>query len=93
MGLQRDGDYHFDRYLFVVDLFTVQKASLQRSQALWTAQRPRDRSESHDRIPSNMTELPAEPFGPLARLLGYVLAITAVAMLVYAVFPEFRLLP
>jgi hypothetical protein len=73
--------------------FTVQKASLQRSQALWTAQRPRDRSESNDRIPSNMTELPAEPFGPLARLLGYVLAIAAVAMLVYAVFPEFHLLP
>ena len=43
-----------DAYLLYI-FFTVQKASLQRSQALWTAQRPRDRSESHDRIPSNMT--------------------------------------
>jgi len=81
-----------DAYLLYI-FFTVQKASLQRSQALWTAQRPRDRSESHDRIPSNTTELPAEPFGPLGRLLGYVIAIAAAAMLVYSVFPGFHLLP
>ena len=77
-----------DAYLLYI-FFTVRKAGLQRSQTLWTPLRSRDRSESHGRIP----ELPTEAFGPLGRLLGYVVAIAAVAMLVYAVFPGFRLLP
>jgi len=81
-----------DAYLLYI-FFTVRKAGLQRSQTVWTPPRPRDRSESHGRIPSNMTELPTDPFGPLGRLLGYVIAIAAVAMLAYTVLPGFHLLP
>jgi len=81
-----------DAYLLYI-FFTVRKAGLQRSQTLWTPLRPRGRSESHGRIPSNMTELPTDPFGPLGRLLGYVIAIAVFALLVYTVFPGFHLLP
>ena len=81
-----------DAYLLYI-FFTVRKAGLQRSQPLWAALRPRDRSESHGRIPSEMTELPTDPFGPLGRLLGYVIAIAVFALLVYTVFPGFHLLP
>ena len=81
-----------DAYLLYI-FFTVRKAGLQRSQTVWTPLRPRGRSESHGRIPSDMTELPTDPFGPLGRLLGYVIAIAAVAMLAYTVLPGFHLLP
>jgi hypothetical protein len=40
-----------------------------------------------------MTELPRDPFGPLGSLLGYVIAIAAIAMLVYTVSPAIRLPP
>jgi uncharacterized protein len=52
-----------------------------------------DRSGPHDRIPSGMTELPRDPFGPLGSLLGYVIAIAAIAMLIYTVLPAIRLPP
>jgi len=81
-----------DAYLLYI-FFTVRKAGLQRSQTVRTPLRPRGRSESHGRIPSEMTELPTDPFGPLGRLLGYVIAIAAVVMLLYTVFPGFHLLP
>ena len=81
-----------DAYLLYI-FFTVRKAGLQRSQTVWTPPRPRDRSETHGRIPSDMTELPTDPFGPLGRLLGYVIAIAVFALLVYTVFPGFHLLP
>jgi len=81
-----------DAYLLYI-FFTVRKAGLQRSQTVWTPLRPRGRSESHGRIPSDMTGLPTEAFGPLGRLLGYVIAIAAVVMLLYTIFPGFHLLP
>jgi hypothetical protein len=34
-----------------------------------------------------MTETPGDPFGPLNTFLGYVIAILAIAMLVYAISP------
>jgi hypothetical protein len=40
-----------------------------------------------------MTELVCNPFGPLGRLLGYVIAVAAIAMLVYTVSPAIRLAP
>jgi hypothetical protein len=38
-----------------------------------------------------MTELQRDPLGPLNRLLGYVIAIAAIAMLLYAVSNTIRL--
>jgi uncharacterized membrane protein YfcA len=81
-----------DTYLLYI-FFTVQKASSKRSQTLWAPLTPGDRSGPHDRIPSDMTELPRDPFGPLGSLLGYVIAIAAIAMLVYTVSPAIRLPP
>jgi len=40
-----------------------------------------------------MTELPRDPFGPLNTLLGYVIAILAIVMLVYAISPAIYLPP
>jgi hypothetical protein len=40
-----------------------------------------------------MIELPWDPLGPLGRLLGYVIAIAAIAMLVYTFSPAIRLPP
>jgi hypothetical protein len=37
-----------------------------------------------------MTELQRDPLGPLNRLLGYVIAIAAIAMLLYAVSNTIR---
>jgi hypothetical protein len=47
-----------------------------------------DRSGPHNRIPSDTTEIPHHPFGRLNRLLGYVIAIVAIAMLVDAIRPQ-----
>jgi uncharacterized membrane protein YfcA len=52
-----------------------------------------DGSRSHDRIPSRMAELPRDPLDPVYRLLGYMIAVIAIAMLVYAVSPAIRLTP
>jgi uncharacterized protein len=38
-----------------------------------------------------MTEPPRDPFAPLNTLLGYVVAIIAIAMLVFAALPQIRL--
>jgi uncharacterized membrane protein YfcA len=81
-----------DTYLLYI-FFTVQKAASKRSQTLWAPLTPGDRSGPHDRIPSDMTEFPWDPLGPLSRLLGYVIAIAAIAMLVYTVSPAIRLPP
>jgi hypothetical protein len=40
-----------------------------------------------------MTEFPRDPFEPLNTLLGSVIAIAAIAMLVYTIFPAIRLPP
>ena len=62
------------------------------SQTLRVPQTPDDRQ--HDRIPLRITEPSRDPFGPLNPmfgLLGYVIAIAAIAMLAYAVSPAIRL--
>jgi uncharacterized protein len=81
-----------DAYLLYI-FFTVQKAASKRPQTLWAPLTPGDRSGPHDRIPSDVTELPRDPFGPLGSLLGYVIAILAIAILVYTVSPPIRLPP
>jgi uncharacterized protein len=73
-----------DTYLLYI-FFTVRKVTSKRSHTLWDQLTPGDRSGPHDRIPS--AELPRDPFGPLNSLLGYVIAIAAIAMLVYTVLP------
>jgi uncharacterized membrane protein YfcA len=75
-----------DIYLLYI-FFTVQQAASRRSQRLWAPGTPGDRSGPHDRIRSDMAEPPRDPFGPLGRLLGYVIAILGIAMLVYAIRP------
>jgi uncharacterized membrane protein YfcA len=78
-----------DAYLLYV-FFTVQRAASTPSQTLRVSQTPGDRVGPHDRIPSRITEPSLDPFGPFDRvfgLLGYVIAIAAIAMLVYTIFP------
>jgi uncharacterized membrane protein YfcA len=75
-----------DTYL-LYNFFTVQKATSKRSQTLRAPLTPGDRNGPHDRIPSDMTELSRDPFGPLNTLLGWVILIAAIAMLVHTVSP------
>jgi uncharacterized protein len=79
-----------DTYLLYV-FFTVQKAALVRSQTLLAPHAPSDRSGPQRRIPSDMTGLPHDPFADLNNLLGYAIAILAIAMLAYTFFPAIRL--
>jgi uncharacterized membrane protein YfcA len=81
-----------DTYLLYI-FFTALKAASNRSQTPWAPLTPGDGSGLHDRIPSDTTELPRDPFGPLGSLLGWVILIAAVAMLVYTVSPAIRLPP
>jgi len=81
-----------DAYLLYI-FFTVQRAAMP-SQTLRVAQASGDRVGPQDRIPSRITEpshYPFGPFDPVFRLLGYVIAIAAIAMLAYAVSPAIRL--
>ena len=71
-----------DIYLLYI-FFTVQRAASERSQTLWAPLTPGHRSGPPHRNPSDLTE--RDPFGPLGRLLGYVVMIAAIAMLVYMV--------
>src|SRR5262252_1654535 len=78
-----------DIYLLYI-FFMVQWPASRRSQTLQAPQTPGHRVGPHDRIPSRLTEPSLDPFGPFARvfgLLGYVIAIAAIAMLVYTIFP------
>ena len=82
-----------DAYLLYI-FFTVQRAAPMASQTLRVPQAPGDRVGPQDRIPSRITEpshYPFGPFDPVFRLLGYVIAIAAIAMLAYAVSPAIRL--
>jgi hypothetical protein len=81
-----------DAYLLYI-FFTVRRATARGWQMLRAPQTPADRGEPHDSTPSNMTEFPRDPFEPLNTLLGYVIAILAIAMLVYSFFPAIRLPP
>jgi hypothetical protein len=76
-----------DAYLLYI-FFTAQRPASMPSQTLRVPQTPRD--QPHDRIPSRITEPSRGPFGPLDPvfgLLGYVIAIAAIAMLAYGVSP------
>ena len=73
VGLQCHGSHHFDRYLFVVYLFHATARGL-KVIAKTTALTPGDRGGRHDRIRSEVTAPPRDPFGSSAALLGYVIA-------------------
>ena len=77
-----------DIYLLYI-FFTVRKAASKRSQTLWAPLTPSEQSARHDRI----LDVIDEPFGPLSRLLGYIITILAVGMLLYTVSPAIRLSP
>jgi uncharacterized membrane protein YfcA len=75
-----------DAYLLYI-FFTVQRRA--------TLAPLGDRAAPDDRIPLEVTERSRDPFGPLGvvfGLLGYIIAIAAIAMLVYS-FPAVRLTP
>jgi uncharacterized membrane protein YfcA len=74
-----------DAYLLYI-FFTMQKAASNGSRTLSAPLTLDHRNGPHDRIASVMTEFPPDPFDRLNRLLGYVIAIVAIAMLVYAIF-------
>ena len=76
-----------DTYLLYI--FFTRRAASRRSQT--TLLTPGARSGPDNRIASDMTEPPRDPFAPLNTLLGYVVAILAIAMLVFAVLPPIRL--
>jgi hypothetical protein len=76
-----------DAYLLYI-FFTVQKTASNGSRTLWAPLTLGHRSGPHDRTPSDMAELPHDPFGRLNRLFGYVIAIVAIAMLVHAIRPQ-----
>jgi len=74
---------------FLLYIFFTRRAASRRSQT--TLLTPGARSGPDNRIASDMTEPPRDPFAPLNTLLGYVVAILAIAMLVFAVLPPIRL--
>src|ERR1700746_4057798 len=89
VGLQRHGGHHFDRRLFVVHLFHSTENGLKRisyivgSADTWPPEWPaRSHSFGHDITSSRSL------FGRLNRLLGYVIAIVAIAMLLHAIRPQ-----
>src|SRR4029077_18640214 len=75
-----------DAYLLYI--FFTRRASSRRSQT--TLLTPSAPSRPGSRIASYMTEPPHDPFAALNTLLGYVIAILAIAMLVFAVLPSIR---
>jgi hypothetical protein len=76
-----------DAYLLYI-FFTVRKSASNGSRALWAPLTLGHRSSPHDRVPSDITELPHDQFARLNHLLGYVFAIVALAMLVHAIRPQ-----
>jgi uncharacterized protein len=72
---------------FLYIFFTRRAASMRSQTTLLT---PGARSGPGNRIASEMTGPPHDPFAPLDTLLGYVIAILAIAMLVFAVLPSIR---
>jgi len=70
-----------DTYLLYI--FFARRAALRRSQR--TLLTPGAPSGSDYRIASHITEPPRDPFAPVNTLLGYVVAILAIAMLVFTV--------
>jgi hypothetical protein len=76
-----------DLYLLYI-FFTVRRTASDRSRTLWAPRTLGHRSGPHDRVPSDKTELPHDPSDLLNRLLGYVIAIVAIAMLVQTIRPQ-----
>ena len=73
----------------LIDLYLLYIFFTKRSRRSWAPPTtPGDWSTPHSRISSD-TDL----FGPLHRLLGYIIAIAAVGMLLYAISPAIRPLP
>jgi uncharacterized protein len=73
----------------LIDLYLLRIFFTKRSRRSWAPPTPGDWSTPHSRISSDTDEL----FGPLHRLLGYIIAIAAVGMLLYAISPAIRPLP
>jgi uncharacterized protein len=73
----------------LIDLYLLYIFFTKRSRGSWAPPTLGDWSTHHSRISSDTDEL----FGPLHRLLGYIIAIAAVGMLLYAVSPAIRPLP
>jgi uncharacterized protein len=73
----------------LIDLYLLYIFFTKRSRRSWAPPTLGDWSTHHSRISSDTDEL----FGPLHRLLGYIIAIAAVGMLLYAVSPAIRPLP
>src|SRR6516164_2195569 len=82
-----------DAYLLYI-FFTIQRPASMPSPTLRVLQTPG--KQLHDRIPSRITEPSRGAFGPLDPvfgLLGYLIAIAAIAMLAYVVSPAIWPLP
>ena len=82
-----------DAYLLYI-FFTAQRPASMPSQTLRVLQT--SGKQLHGRISSRITESSRGPFGPLDPvfgLLGYVIAIAAIAMLAYVVSPAIWPLP
>jgi uncharacterized protein len=73
----------------LIDLYLLYIFFTKRSRRAWAPPKPSDRSTPHSRFSSDTDEL----FDPLRRLLGYIIAIAAIAILAYAVSPAIRPLP
>jgi uncharacterized membrane protein YfcA len=76
-----------DAYLLYI-FFTRRAASRRSERTLLTPSGP---GGSDNRIASRMTAAPWDPLAPINTELGYVVAILAIAMLVFAVLPSIRL--
>jgi len=75
--------------IYLLYIFFTRKAASKRSQTPWAPLTPSEQSARHDRI----LDVTDERFGPLSRLLGYIITILAVGMLLYTVSPAIRLSP
>jgi uncharacterized membrane protein YfcA len=81
-----------DVYLLYI-FFTAQKSTSKGSRTMWAPVIPGGQTGAHGPIRSSMTERPRDPFAVLFDLLGYVIAIAAIAMLAYTVSPVIPLSP
>ena len=76
--------------IYLLYIFFTRKAASKRSQTPWAPLTLSEQSAPHHRISLDVTD---ERFGPLSRLLGYIITILAVGMLLYMGSPAIRLSP
>jgi uncharacterized protein len=76
--------------IYLLYVFFTRKAASKRSQTPRAPLTPRELSAPYDRISLDVID---ERFGPLHRLLGYIITILAVGMLLYTVSPAIYLSP